>query len=71
VTANNLMPRKKRQAVETDPSAELLKDLLIVELAKAKVPHQQIRRIVGCGLGRVSKIARFFKTEKQRSAKKA
>jgi hypothetical protein len=63
------MPRKKKQTKEVNSTTEVLKDLLIVELAKAKVPHQEIRRIVGCDMRRVTKIARFFRTRKEKGAK--
>lgn len=62
--ANERPPKRKDEAVE------LLKSLLIVELAKAKVPHQQIRRIVGCDMRRVTKIARFFKEKKEKKSGK-
>ncbi len=64
------MPKKKRKKGK-NPVADPLKDLLIVELAKVGVPHQEIRRIVGCDMRRVTKIARFFKREKVKGAKKA
>jgi hypothetical protein len=51
------MPIEKRK----DESAEMLKSLVIIELAKAHVPQPRIRQIVGCGMGRVAEIARFFK----------
>lgn len=53
--------KKKKQKMEREPAEEVLQALLIVELAKAKVPQQEIRRIVGCQMQRVSDIARFFK----------
>ncbi len=61
---------KAKRKNETNPTVDLLKDLLIVELAKVKVPHQEIRRIVGCDMRRVTKIARFFKTKKGKDAKR-
>ena len=65
VRVNDLMPKKKRSTNDTDTAADLLRDLLIVELAKAKVPHQQIRKIVGCDMSRVTRIARYFKKPKK------
>ncbi len=58
------MAKKKRQATEANPVAELLKDLLIVELAKARVPQPVIRQIVKCDMWRVNRIAKHFKKEK-------
>jgi hypothetical protein len=43
---------------------ELLRDLLIVELAKAGVSQPAIRKLVGCDMHRVSRIARHFKKPK-------
>jgi len=60
-----LMPSKKKPTKGTDSTADILKDLLIVELAKAKVPHQKIRKIVGCEMNRVTRIARYFKKRKE------
>jgi hypothetical protein len=51
----------KKQANQKDQSAEFLKNLLIVELAKAGVPQTKIRKIVGGDMARVNRIARFFK----------
>lgn len=54
------MPPKK-QRKQKDETVEVLKNLLIVELAKAGVPQPQIRKIVGGDMARVNKIARLFK----------
>lgn len=51
---------------QSDPTVELLKDLLIVELAKAGVPQLEIRRILGCNIHRVNKIAKVLKKAKDR-----
>jgi hypothetical protein len=58
------MALKKRQQQQIDPMPDLLGDLLIVELAKAGVPQLQIRKILGCEMHRVSRIARYFKKVK-------
>ncbi len=62
------MPKKRQK--RTDPVAELLRDLLIVELSKAKVTQPEIRKIVGCDMARVNRIARFFKRKKSESTDK-
>lgn len=54
------MPPKKEQK-QKDEIVGVLKNLMIVELAKAGVPQPEIRRIVGVDMARVNKIARFFK----------
>jgi len=50
---------------QVNQTAELLRDLLIVELAKAGVPQPKIRTIIGCDMHRVSRIARYFKKTKR------
>ncbi len=62
------MPTKKQKPQQPDSSAALLRDLLIVELAKAGVPQPGIRKIVGCDMNRVSRIARHFKKTKGQAA---
>jgi hypothetical protein len=56
------MATKKQQS---DQTSELLRDLLIVELAKVGVSQPQIRKIVGCDMHRVSRIARHLKKPKK------
>jgi hypothetical protein len=58
----------KKNKSEQDPATELLRDLLIVELAKAKVPQLQIRKIVGCDIHRVSRIAKVLKKAKTQAS---
>lgn len=43
---------------------ELLKKLLIVELAIAGVPQREIGKIAGISLGAVNRIARYVKVPK-------
>ena len=62
------MARKKNKP-QIDQTAELLRDLLIVELAKAGVPQPGIRKIIGCDMHRVSRIARHFKKAKHQTPK--
>jgi hypothetical protein len=59
------MPKQNQK--NHDPSADLLRDLLIVELAKAGVQQLDIRKIVGCDIHRVSKIAKLLKKAKART----
>lgn len=56
------MPTKK-QSEEAEGSTELLRDRLITELAKAGVPQPEFRKIVGCDIHKVSRIARQIKQE--------
>jgi hypothetical protein len=62
------MATKRTKQQTTDGSADLLRDLLIIELAKAGVPQPEIRTIVGCDMHRVNKIARHFKRTKREGA---
>jgi len=57
------MATKKQQ--QADQTNVLLRDLLIVELAKVGVSQPQIRKIVGCDMHRVSRIARHLKKAKK------
>jgi hypothetical protein len=53
------MVRKK--AKKTDEEiAELLRDLLIVQLGLARVAQNDIRKILGCSIGRVSDILKHL-----------
>lgn len=60
--------RNNNQFGATGEVAELLRDLLIVELAKTGVSQSEIRKIVGCDMNRVSRIARHFKKAKLQAA---
>jgi len=55
------MATKKPQ--EVHETTELLKDLLIVQLAVAGVQQRAIRSIVGCDINRVSRIARHLRAK--------
>jgi len=61
------MAARKQNQGKDDPTPELLRDLLIVELAKAGVQQQEIRKIVGCDIHRVTKIAKVLKKAKNQS----
>jgi len=62
------MVTKRRNQEQSDPTHELLRDLLIVELAKAGVQQLDIRKIVGCDIHRVSNIAKVLKKAKNQSS---
>lgn len=51
---------------ERNDVADLLRDLLIVQLSAAGVGQQEIRKIIGCDINRVSRITKHLK----RAAKK-
>jgi hypothetical protein len=52
--------QQKDQTVE-----DLLRDMMIVQLALADVPQHQIREIVGVDMHRVSRIAKHIKKKKE------
>jgi len=58
------MTAKRKNQQQEDTTAELLRDLLIVELGKAGVPQLEIRKIVGCDMNRVSRIVKVLKKAK-------
>jgi hypothetical protein len=53
----------KKKGKEDPGSTELLRDLLITELARAGVPQLEIRKIVGCDVHKDTRIARHIKQE--------
>jgi len=65
------MAARKRNQEKANPTSELLRDLLIVELAKAGVQQLDIRKIVGCEMGRVSEIAKVLKRAKKQGEKQS
>lgn len=52
-------------AKEKDRTVDLLTDLLIVQLGQAGVGQAQVRRIVGCSMGRVNKILKHVKKSEE------
>jgi hypothetical protein len=58
----------KQNNSQRDATAELVKDLLILELAKAGIQQKEIRKIAGCDMLRVSRIAKALKNAKQSAA---
>jgi hypothetical protein len=54
------MATKKRNK-QSDPTVELLKDLLIAQLGTAGVLPHDIRKIVGCDMNRVTRIVKPIK----------
>ena len=57
------MTRNKEKSPE-QITIDLLKDLLIVQLGRAAVPQVEIRKIVGCDMGRVNRIVKQMKRER-------
>ena len=55
----------KRQRKAAADATEVLKDILITQLGVAGVPQQDIRKIVGCDINRVSAIVRHIKNAKR------
>lgn len=65
------MSRKSPNAQEGESPHELLRDLLILELAKEGVPQLEIRKIVKCDVHRVNRIAAPLQKARRQSLKKA
>jgi hypothetical protein len=52
------MAAKKEKKKQTDPTTELVRDLLITQLGLAGVAQQEIRKIAGCDMKRVTRIVK-------------
>jgi hypothetical protein len=55
--------------LEEDRTADLLEKILITQLALGGVPQQNIRKIVGCDINRVSAIAKHINRKRGQSAR--
>jgi hypothetical protein len=51
---------RKKHATKEEEIAELLRDLLIVQLGLAKVKQNDIRYIAGCSINRVNDILKHL-----------
>ena len=51
---------RKKDAKTDGEIADLLRDLLIVQLGLAKVAQNDIRKILGCSMGRVNDILKHL-----------
>jgi hypothetical protein len=59
------MGKSRTRQRKVDTTIEVLKDILITQLGIAGVPQQDIRKIVGCDINRVSAIVRHVKAAKR------
>lgn len=59
------MNKTKRQD-DQSMIEELLRDLLITSLCIAGVKGKEVRKIVGCGMGRVTRILKHIERGRQR-----
>jgi len=64
------MSKNTSNTQDGDSTNELLRDLLILELAKEGVPQLEIRKIVKCGVNRVSEIAAPLQKARKQALKK-
>jgi hypothetical protein len=64
------MGRKQSHGPSKDETAEVLKDILIMQLGMAGVPQQAIRKIVGCNMSRVTRIVAHLKSSGKEAQKK-
>ena len=62
------MTRRRGTNRKTDPVVDALKDLLIVQLALARVPGHTIRKIARCDMARVTQLTRHLKGRKGRGS---
>lgn len=60
------MAKKQQTETPKDKTAELLKDLMIIQLGLARVPQQKIRKIVGVDINRVNRIVRHLPSKKSK-----
>jgi hypothetical protein len=51
---------RKKAATSEEEIVDILKNILIVQLGLAKVPQNDIRKILGCDMGRVSGILKHL-----------
>ncbi len=51
---------KTFESNDAEKVADLLRELLITSLATAGVAQQEIRKIIGCDMNRVSRIAKHI-----------
>jgi hypothetical protein len=51
---------------KNDPVVDALKDLLIVQLALARVPGHTIRKVARCDMARVTQLTRHLKGRMRR-----
>ncbi|MGB7472050.1 MAG: hypothetical protein WBW58_21955 [Candidatus Acidiferrum sp.] len=51
---------KKKVPTPEEEIVELLRNILIVQLGIAKVPQNDIRKIVGCGMNRINDVLKHI-----------
>jgi hypothetical protein len=59
------MAKRPEQADTGEKITELLKKLLITQLALAGVGQAQIREVVGCSMGEVNGVAKLIRPTKR------
>lgn len=59
------MAKRTEQTDPAEKTAELLKKLLITQLAMAGVAQAQIREVVGCSMGEVNGVAKLIRPTKR------
>lgn len=57
------MSQYERSEKSGNDVVEMLKDLMIIQLALAGIPQSAIRKIVGCSINRVNRIAKHLKSK--------
>ena len=54
------MAKKRTRSGEIDQTAELLRDLIIIQLGLAGVAQKEIRNIVGVDMNRINRICKIL-----------
>lgn len=49
----------------TERTNELLELILIIEFLKGGIPQLEVRKVIGCDIHKVNKIAKLFKINKK------
>lgn len=62
---------RKRQRPPENEQIELLRDILITQLALAGVPQRQIRAIARCDMNRVAAIVRRLEVKANKTKRRA
>lgn len=63
------MPNRTNRATDPDDTAELLRTLLIVQLALAGVSQRAIRKIVSADINKVNKIVKALNLKPKQASK--
>jgi hypothetical protein len=63
-----MVAKKSNGMAKAMDSSELLRDLLILGLLRSGAPQLEVRKLVGCSIDRVNRIAKVLKRAKTPNA---